>query len=71
MRLVTDRVQKVRCPDGRLLVSKAEPDATGQVTEIEVPDFDTFWLRRLRDGDVKKAAPVRRTTPRKQAKAED
>lgn len=71
MRLVVDRVPRVRCPDGRLLVTDIEPDAVNQITEIEVQDFDPFWLRRLRDGDVKKARPAKRGASKKQATAED
>ena len=71
MRLVVDKVPKVRCPDGRLLVKAIAPGAVNQITEIEVQDFDPFWLRRLRDGDVKKAGAAKKAAPKKTAKAED
>jgi len=35
--------------------------ATGKIIPsagIEVPDFDSYWLRRLRDGDVVQIKPV-------------
>ncbi|GBR25578.1 DUF2635 domain-containing protein [Kozakia baliensis] len=50
-RCVRDPVTKLPLDDGGLLVG----------------DYDTFWLRRLRDGDVSKLTPAQQEQSRKDA----
>lgn len=52
MRLKARAGLRVRCPDGRVLTNKVRDP--GDIAEITVPDTDTFWIRRLRDKDVRR-----------------
>ena len=53
---------KVRCPASRLLVPELG---------LEVAEHDTYWLRRLADGDVVEAKPASPTKASATTKAKE